>query len=297
FSPDRFLLVWIVATFAFFSVSSSKMAPYILPIFPALALLGGRHIAGLSRPAWLLHIAPLAVLAVTALVMAPRVLDLAGESYSPEMLHRLLDWLSGAAAVSLASILLAMLLAWKRRNGAVVAVLAVGGLLSTSAGLLGHDQLSDFTSTRALAAQALPRIKPGLPFYSVEYYEQTLPFYLKRTLTMVQTRNELSFGIEQEPEKWIPTIDEFTLRWHEHGEAYAVMTIDIFDWLSAAGLPMSEIARNRRYVIVEKPPQLTAAPSVGRTATEPSDRPVAPGEASPTPRDATPTPVRNGAPN
>ena len=131
----------------------------------------------------------------------------------------------------------------------------------------------------------------------MEYYEQTLPFYLKRTLTMVQTRNELSFGIEQEPEKWIPTIDEFTLRWHEHGEAYAVMTIDIFDWLSAAGLPMSEIARNRRYVIVEKPPQLTAAPSVGRTATEPSDRPVAPGEASPTPRDATPTPVRNGAPN
>ena len=297
FSPDRFLLVWIVATFAFFSVSSSKMAPYILPIFPALALLGGRHIAGLSRPAWLLHIAPLAVLAVTALVMAPRVLDLAGETYSPEMLHRLLDWLSGAAAVSLASILLAMLLAWKRRNGAVVAVLAVGGLLSTSAGLLGHDQLSDFTSTRALAAQALPRIKPGLPFYSVEYYEQTLPFYLKRTLTMVQTRNELSFGIEQEPEKWIPTIDEFTLRWHEHGEAYAVMTIDIFDWLSAAGLPMSEIARNRRYVIVEKPPQLTAAPSVGRTATEPSDRPVVPGEASPKPRDATPTPVRNGAPN
>jgi 4-amino-4-deoxy-L-arabinose transferase-like glycosyltransferase len=61
FSADRFLLVWIIATFAFFSVSGSKMAPYILPIFPALALLGGRHIASLSRRAWLIHLALLAV--------------------------------------------------------------------------------------------------------------------------------------------------------------------------------------------------------------------------------------------
>jgi hypothetical protein len=31
------------------------------------------------------------------------------------------------------------------------------------------------------------------------------------------------------------------------------MTHDIFERLAAAGLPMTEIARNRRYVIVEKP--------------------------------------------
>ena len=261
FSADRFLLVWIVTTFAFFSVSGSKMAPYLLPVFPALALLGGRHMARLSRRAWLIHLALLAAFAVLALAVAPRVLRLAGDSYSLEMLHGVRAWLTGAAAVSLASFVAAMFLVWRQRNGAAVAILAIGGLLSSSAGLLGHDHLAPYSSTRGLAAQALPRLKPGVPFYSVDYYEQTLPFYLKRTLTMVQTQNELSFGIEQEPHKWIPTIDEFVLRWRHDDAAFAIMTHDIFEHLAAASLPMNEIARNRRYVIVEKPAAALAVPA------------------------------------
>ncbi|EXI85933.1 MAG: Undecaprenyl phosphate-alpha-4-amino-4-deoxy-L-arabinose arabinosyl transferase [Candidatus Accumulibacter regalis] len=274
FSADRFLLVWIIATFAFFSVSGSKMAPYILPIFPALALLGGHNIASLSRRAWLIHLALLAALAVAALATAPRVLRLAGDSYSLEMLQGVLNWLTGAAAISLASIVAAMLLAWAQHKVAAAAILAVGGLLSTSAGLLGHDHLSPYSSTRGLAVQAQPRLKPGVPFYSVDYYEQTLPFYLKRTLTMVATENELSFGIEQEPHKWIPTIDEFTLRWHHDRDAFAVMTLDVFERLATAGLPMTEIARNRRYVIVEKPAAPVALP-VTATVTVSTTAPAA----------------------
>jgi hypothetical protein len=38
------------------------------------------------------------------------------------------------------------------------------------------------------------------------------------------------------------------------------MTHDIFERLAAAGLPMTEIARNRRYVIVEKPAAPLSAP-------------------------------------
>ncbi|WP_313952403.1 glycosyltransferase family 39 protein [Accumulibacter sp.] len=265
FSPERFLLLWIVATFAFFSVSGSKMAPYILPIFPALALLGGQHIAALSRRAWLLHLALLAVLAAAALALAPRVLSMAGQSYSLAMLQGVRDWLLGAAAVSLASVLAAMFLVWKHRHAAAATVLAIGGVLSTSAGLLGHDHLSTFSSARSLAAQALPRLKPGRPFYSVDYYEQTLPFYIQRTLTMVATENELSFGIDQEPQKWIPTIEEFKLRWHDDRQAYAVMVIDVFEKLLAEGVPMTEIARDRRYVMVEKPDTSPAPQAMGKS--------------------------------
>jgi hypothetical protein len=195
-----------------------------------------------------------------ALAAAPRVLRLAGDSYSLEMLQGVRAWLTGAAVVSLASCVAAMFLVWRQRNGTAVAILAIGGLLSTSAGLLGHDHLAPYSSTRGLAAQALPRLKPDVPFYSVDYYEQTLPFYIKRTLTMVQTQNELSFGIEQEPHKWIRTIDEFVLRWRHDREAFAIMTHDVFERLAAAGLPMSEIARNRRYVIVEKPATVLPVP-------------------------------------
>lgn len=40
-----FLLTWAGFIFLFFSASHSKLAPYILPIFPALAVLAGRWIA------------------------------------------------------------------------------------------------------------------------------------------------------------------------------------------------------------------------------------------------------------
>src|SRR5574341_213874 len=44
-SPQFFLALWAAMVFAFFSVSGSKLVPYILPIFPALAVLGGGYLA------------------------------------------------------------------------------------------------------------------------------------------------------------------------------------------------------------------------------------------------------------
>ncbi|MBI3569665.1 MAG: glycosyltransferase family 39 protein, partial [Gammaproteobacteria bacterium] len=42
---ELFLLLWAGLVFAFFSVSSSKLIPYILPMLPPLALLLGRYLA------------------------------------------------------------------------------------------------------------------------------------------------------------------------------------------------------------------------------------------------------------
>jgi len=39
---NRFLVLWVIVPFVFFSLSHSKLPHYILPIFPALALLTGR---------------------------------------------------------------------------------------------------------------------------------------------------------------------------------------------------------------------------------------------------------------
>ncbi|MBS0388361.1 MAG: glycosyltransferase family 39 protein, partial [Proteobacteria bacterium] len=43
------LATWVIFNFAFFSFSQSKLIPYILPLFPALALLAGRTFADLDR--------------------------------------------------------------------------------------------------------------------------------------------------------------------------------------------------------------------------------------------------------
>jgi 4-amino-4-deoxy-L-arabinose transferase-like glycosyltransferase len=42
-----FLVLWVVLPFLFFSGSNSKLPHYVLPIYPALAIIAGRKIAGL----------------------------------------------------------------------------------------------------------------------------------------------------------------------------------------------------------------------------------------------------------
>jgi len=56
-----FLMLWAVLPFLFFSFSNSKAPQYVLPIYPALALLSGQMLANLfnkpsSKERWLLHL-------------------------------------------------------------------------------------------------------------------------------------------------------------------------------------------------------------------------------------------------
>ena len=73
FQPRRFLLVWCVFILVFFSVSGSKLPPYILPVYPALALLCGQHLSSLSGRALAWQLAPVAVLPVVMLIGLPFV--------------------------------------------------------------------------------------------------------------------------------------------------------------------------------------------------------------------------------
>jgi hypothetical protein len=96
-------------------------------------------------------------------------------------------------------------------------------------------------------------IKPGVPFYSVLCYEQTLPFYLKRTFTLVDFQDEMDFGIKMEPERWIPTVDVLAKRWSTQAEAYAIVRPQMFSILQQQGMAMKEIYRDEEYVVVTKP--------------------------------------------
>jgi hypothetical protein len=94
-----------------------------------------------------------------------------------------------------------------------------------------------------------------VPFYSIGSYEQTLPFYLKRTLTLVEYQDEMAFGLQQEPQLWIPTIKAFEPVWNAQPYALAVMGPDLYIQLQKSGLPMQLIARDTERVFVRTPPR------------------------------------------
>ena len=92
-----------------------------------------------------------------------------------------------------------------------------------------------------------------MPCYSVNDYQQSLPFDLKRTLTLVAYQGELTFGIRHAPDKWIPDLQQFTQRWQQDSHAFAVMPKATYQTLRKQNLPMKLIAQDPERVIVEKP--------------------------------------------
>jgi len=185
--------------------------------------------------------------------LSPRVVEFASEATPVAMMAAYGRWLSAAAAFWLAGTLVAIALAWRNRTIGAALVLSVTGFLAGMAALLGVENLSPANSAYQIAGQVRPLLSPGVPFFSVGMYEQTLPYYLDRTVTLVDYRDELGFGLTQEPEKSVPSLDEFEKRWKAAANAFAIMDPNQFDNLHREGLPMTVVARDTRRVIVRKP--------------------------------------------
>jgi len=253
FNTQRFLLIWAVFIYVFFSVSGSKLPSYLLPMFPVLALLMGKRIAAMRGRVLFWQIAPAIPVALLLLVLALNVGKFADTPGQIELYPHYGPWLAVAALVSLAGLLAGMGLLWRERKSVAVAVLALSALLSAQIGLSGYETVARERSARHIAEAIRGEVKPGIPFYSVLTYEQTLPFYLKRTFTLVQYQDEMAFGIQQEPQRWIPTIEEFAGVWNAQHEALAILPVYAYALLQQQGLAMKIIFEDTQHIVVKKP--------------------------------------------
>ncbi|MBI5921654.1 MAG: glycosyltransferase family 39 protein [Betaproteobacteria bacterium] len=256
FQPQRFLLLWCLVVFGFFSVSSSKLASYILPLFPALAVLVGLYLAKLAqRNARLFRwqALPMAALALVCLFVAPQAVQLSSPEVPLQLYANYVPWLQAASLLLLCGAIGATACAWFAQSTASVLCLACGGLLSSQLILLGHDSLAPANSAYQTVERIRDQVKPEDPFFSVNTYDQTLPFYLKRTVTMVIYMDELAFGIAQEPSKFIADRAGFEQAWQAAPRAWALMEPPTYQQFVTSGLPMRLAAQDSRRMIVSKP--------------------------------------------
>src|SRR5258708_728963 len=79
FKPRRFLLLYAAVIFLFFSASQSKLASYILPIFPALALLVGEWLTRVRGRTLTWLILPIAAIALAGAIASPFVVNFGSE--------------------------------------------------------------------------------------------------------------------------------------------------------------------------------------------------------------------------
>ncbi|MHB1246987.1 MAG: glycosyltransferase family 39 protein [Sulfuriferula sp.] len=253
FAPRRMLLIWIVFIFVFFSKSDSKLVPYILPIFPALALLIGDLLSRTSGKTLFRQLLIMVPIALAALVFAPMSVRAGSAEVPPALYAHFVPWIQAAAISWLLGTLLALWFSYRNQVRPAVIVLALASMLTAQLTFMGYNALSPASSAYNIAQKIKPYLKPGVPFYSVGMYEQTLPPYIDRTLTLVAHTDEMAFGLEQEPQKWIPTVDAWKKIWVKQPYALAVMSPSTYDQFVQEKLPMRLIARDTRRAVVTTP--------------------------------------------
>ena len=225
FDAERFLLVFTVFVLAFFSLGQSKLASYILPAMPMVAVLAGRQIAAegyRKADAWSLLL--LAVVLLASAWQAPRF---ASDATPAAMFVAYRPWFI-AASVLLA---IAALAGFRARPTRPVHVATIGILVLLAFQLLtwGFQSLSGSRSSRDLAMAIQATVPDGTVVFAVATYPHSLPFYLQHTITLVSKRDEMKMGINLEPERWIATTEEFLDQWQSHEQAIAVFRTKSFD--------------------------------------------------------------------
>lgn len=228
-----FLALWAALVFGFFSLSDSKLMPYVLPAVPPLALLVGRWLGKIAedRPptparrsplrAALWALLPLGLLLAAAVAFWPTppegtkdraFLDLLG-GYRPALALCF-------AAIGLLPFLLDRL---GKRRWNLVALILGNALLFSTLGALA-PRFDPYRSAKPLAQALLPDLQPEDEIASYRFYPHTLAYYLERRITIVGYTGELDFGTKHDDTRaWVIDDAEFWRRWNGPGRVFVVV--------------------------------------------------------------------------
>jgi 4-amino-4-deoxy-L-arabinose transferase-like glycosyltransferase len=253
FQPLRLALAWSAFVVAFFSASGSKLPAYVLPAFPPLALVLGRYLATAPERRLALWSGLAVPVGVALLVAAWRVPESAKDDWTRALYTAAMPWAVAAAVALLAGSICTtfLLLRGRRWSALVVATLATFVLIAC--GEDAYEELSPRQSGMIVAEKMKPLIGPATRLYSVGHYEQTVPFYLKRTLTLFDYEDEFETGQKAEARFGKRELHEFGPDWLRPGDALAIMQPRVYDVLKAQGLPMQVLHADLKRVLVRKP--------------------------------------------
>ena len=224
-----FLVTWAAFIFLFFSKSQSKLIPYVLPVFPALAVLigswlgdamrapdGGQRLKNSLRV--VTFVCGLLAFALVAAVLAPGLVKL--EPAKALLLRPLAFLMAGALVVGgVVAPVLARGRSVASAMGALAAMMAVFfGTLLFAAPVLNKP------STQALAQIVVAQAKPGDRIYHYHGFFHDFTFYAQRAVGLVDYKDELELEEDaavRASGRFI-TEAEFRAQWNQAGRWWVV---------------------------------------------------------------------------
>lgn len=181
---DLFLLFWLVVPTIFFSCMGSKLPPYVLPMFPAMALLVARHQSSLSAKARALAPITIAMISIACFILYHWLLPPRLLAFKPEV---------GLAAYWLAAVALCALVALiQKPETTFITTMTIAMLGAIAIAIPGLHKL-ERDSAEPLARIIRSHIDG--PFEVAVYggYLFGLPYYLDSFVTHVAHKREVQF--------------------------------------------------------------------------------------------------------
>ena len=269
-----YLVIWVIVPLLFFSASNSKLPHYILPIFPAVAILAGATVVGLcEKSAAKLRIA----LSLVWVVQTANGLYLLFGSFYPRILaHQIRDRFIGMAEMlwvyAIGSLLILGYMATRSIHDARVrpSLIYLAQLVGLAVFLVFFTQLmvsiSPDRSAKTTALAALAQLRTGAQVVFFETYMSGMPFYLhsERPIWLITHDNKKRtflgnyhvIGKRQDPltpwGKAIFNLDDFREQWKTRKQPLLVIVKEKnFDRLvETVGEALNPLATIDEYFLV-----------------------------------------------
>lgn len=228
YQTELFLLIWAALIFAFFSFSKSKLIPYILPVFPPLAMLTARYLTSAIRKNRIgVRFGYIGLILFTLMLTISSYIF---THKTPLPDNTIAKCYLGLACLTL---LIGSTLAYiyAKRNilkSIMITVTATWLFLVT---LMAGFPALDTRTIQPLANTLLPILKPTDEVITFNQYYQDLPYYLNRTVTIVNWRNELTYGLAHQDAPWMINDAGFWQRWHGKNRIFVVIGKDELETL------------------------------------------------------------------
>ncbi|MHB1948829.1 MAG: glycosyltransferase family 39 protein [Gammaproteobacteria bacterium] len=263
---ELFLLLWFFLIFIFFSIPKSKTVGYILPIFPALALLTGHYLSNRwddvkskGIKTGILTFIALCLGIIGACIALPQI-----KSFELEV--QLIPYMRICIVLFFVSGLATILLYKKKlpQLFTIIAMTAVSFLLLVAASAVAINQ----KTIKPLAVVIKPHLQPNDEVVAFYKYFQDLPIYLERRITIVADWTatdiplkdnwvrELWYGMPfQDTKDWLINEKLFWERWNGDKRLFVFTHADFYpEMKKKSKIEVYKIAQYNQTVLLSNRP-------------------------------------------
>ena len=235
-----YLLIWPAVIFIFFAGSHSILIPYILPVFPPLAILIAQYIDSV----WLKKLNRNQQISVMFFSLINLILGIGFfllPYFNVIMITSNTYYLLALAAIPVISgAIIAGLLAYYGSIQRVFMVMLFTTYLSlTIAWSISSQANLRSIKPLALKLRTLLTEHPNAKVVNYGSYHQDLPYYIKQLVVIVNWTNELTFGLENQAAAKHLLMDgeHFARLWHSGQLVYVVTYTGIYQQFCSDAQP------------------------------------------------------------